>query len=688
LHNDTYKKIDLIFIFLIFAFSVFIRIFFIYYHDGAALIHTADGFTFAEASRDILAGFHQEFDQSKVDQPLALFTAFLARILPFSLDTIMFYMSAIIGSLIILPVMLIAKELNLGKITAYYAALFSILSSAYFHRSVAGYYDTDMALLLFPLCVIYFAIKALRTQEQQYILLSAVCAALYQWYYVQGYSLNVGIALVLGYYALKDYWPRSFQTQLFLSVFAALLKIPLGIKLLLIFILYRYFKRIDPRLIFWFLFLVFAYNGGFLPLYEKIAVYTNKEIQTLTPEGLHYFNLLASVAESNKSGLNIVIEHSTGLGLLFGIALAGLLILLVKFERLLLALPMIGLGLLSIKLGLRFVIYLVPFLGLGIGYSLHLLYQRSKHIFWKSVLIVLALLSLIPNIQKDLAFKPSPLISYEKIKVLEEFKAKSSRRDYVIAWWDYGYLLKYYSDVHVIADGGRQGAENIFLTAKLFTSTSPLQVYNLALLSTYYSHNFYRYNLGHKGHYGQFNQMLKDFPYQDPHTFLDTLKRKKINLKPPFDTYIYFDSHYLQLFSLFKMFGDRDLMTGKIHKNNIFYSYKIRDYGDGVKLWDAKNNAVKLNRKNLTISTYTQPAISLKIKRLINYSEQDTFGFQAHQDGELNVIFFKETNAYLLLDECSFQSAFIQMMLFKNYNPSLFELVVEHKDIKMYKVKF
>ncbi len=38
---------------------------------------------------------------------------------------------------------------------------------------------------------------------------------------------------------------------------------------------------------------------------------------------------------------------------------------------------------------------------------------------------------------------------------MDRLKNIASREDYVVAWWDYGYPIRYYSDVKTLVDGAR-----------------------------------------------------------------------------------------------------------------------------------------------------------------------------------------------------------------------------------------
>ena len=148
--NYEFSKHILLMILLAFAFSVAFRMWWVYwasgfpnyfFWDGELMINTNDGYAFAEGARDRLAGFHQPNDLSYFSASLSILTAFLAKILPFSLESIFVYLSVVCSSLIVVPILLIASEFRCMR-AGFIGALVASVANSYYNRTMAGYYDT------------------------------------------------------------------------------------------------------------------------------------------------------------------------------------------------------------------------------------------------------------------------------------------------------------------------------------------------------------------------------------------------------------------------------------------------------------------------------------------------------------------------------------------------------------------
>lgn len=69
-----------------------------------------------EGARDLLSGEVQKNDLSPIDQAASQLTYVFAKILPFSFETIIFYMPAFLGSLLVIPIILIANNLKMPAV--------------------------------------------------------------------------------------------------------------------------------------------------------------------------------------------------------------------------------------------------------------------------------------------------------------------------------------------------------------------------------------------------------------------------------------------------------------------------------------------------------------------------------------------------------------------------------------------
>ena len=169
----------LLLVLIAYAFSIAVRGIWYYqtqtYSDsmwnGEVMINTNDGYYYAEGARDILAGGNTPGDLSPVDNPLSELTAFLARILPVSFETLILWMPAFFGSLLVVPTLLIGRTLGHTQL-GFFAALLAGIAWSYYNRTMTGYYDTDMLVVVFPALVLWGLIYALTYKRNRYLLIT------------------------------------------------------------------------------------------------------------------------------------------------------------------------------------------------------------------------------------------------------------------------------------------------------------------------------------------------------------------------------------------------------------------------------------------------------------------------------------------------------------------------------------
>jgi len=156
------------------------------------MINTNDGYYYAEGARDILAGKTEATnDLSPITSAPSILTAAIAKILPLSFETILFYMPAFFGSLLVIPIILIGRLLNNLEI-GFIAALIGSIAWSYYNRTMIGYYDTDLLNIVLPTFLLWSLIWAVDTKKPIYLLITAIEILVYRWWYPQslggGYS--------------------------------------------------------------------------------------------------------------------------------------------------------------------------------------------------------------------------------------------------------------------------------------------------------------------------------------------------------------------------------------------------------------------------------------------------------------------------------------------------------------------
>ena len=172
-----------------------------FYWNHQLMINTNDGYFFAEGARDILTGTHQANDLSPINEPISLLTAWLSKIIPVSFETLILYMPSFIGSLIVIPLILIGR--TLGQTTlGFIAALLASITHSYYNRTMTGYYDTDMLTIVLPLFALYFMLLAITHQRNRFLIPITLAFALYQWWYPQSYSVNTALLVAMLLYTV------------------------------------------------------------------------------------------------------------------------------------------------------------------------------------------------------------------------------------------------------------------------------------------------------------------------------------------------------------------------------------------------------------------------------------------------------------------------------------------------------
>ncbi len=154
---------------LAYIFSFSIRLIWVYQFqdnpsfmwNGQFMINTNDGYFFASGVQQILEGMHTDNPRipNMWDYGAVAITALLTKITPFSLETVILYMPAVISSLVVIPIILIAR-LYSQSLWGFFAALLGSIAWSYYNRTMIGYYDTDMFSAMAPMFILYFLMKS------------------------------------------------------------------------------------------------------------------------------------------------------------------------------------------------------------------------------------------------------------------------------------------------------------------------------------------------------------------------------------------------------------------------------------------------------------------------------------------------------------------------------------------------
>jgi len=712
-HNNFYSMIGLIL--LAFAFSFCVRLIWAYQFSdyesfkfaGQFMINTNDGYFWAQGARDLLSGSLTKYNLSPISEATPWLTYVAAKILPFSFETIIFYMPAVLGSLIVIPVMLIAHHFKMVEM-GFLAALIASVAVSYYNRTMIGYYDTDMLNIVFPTFLLWSLILALRTQEEKYLLITALEIIAYRWWYPQSYSLEFSyFGLILAYALIFDR-KNLFHFKLLTIMLFAMMGLPSLVRFVIVMGVYISFKQDKLKQYIWYFLatagILFILSGGLEPIWVRLKLYVFKDSIAMTQDGLplHFFSVIQTVREAGQIDFTTFAERISGHTITFILSLIGYILMVKKYPVMLLGLPLLGLGFLALWGGLRFTIYAVPVCALGIAYLIFTCSAYMRGIFInarlgglvKSSFVILSSLGILyPNLLHVIDYRVPTVMNKTEVEQLDAFKKSAGREDYIVTWWDYGYPLRYYADTKTLIDGGKHGGDVNFPVSFMLTNTQESAA-RLARLEVEYTEKAFvtaeenetKTKDQSKKIINNTAQMSLDYGFNNANDFLDALQTPLNLPQKTREIYFYLPFRMLSIFPTVAQFSNLDLMSGKTVRHPFFYETsrfqdgaKLLQLGNGIAL-DKEKGALKIGSNEVGVRTFIQTG----------YDERGTFVKQQqslHPNGELNVIYMQTYNTFLIVDNAMFESTYIQLFVLENADGRFFEPISLEPYAKIYRLK-
>jgi len=704
------NKQTILLILIAFTFSFAVRLIWVEQFSGVEqfkfnnqfMINTNDGYFYAEGARDILSGVSQDNDLSPIDSAPSLLTALIAKILPFSFETIIFYMPAFFASLIVIPIILIGRNIEKLEV-GFIAALVGSIVWSYYNRTMVGYYDTDLLNIVFPTFLLWSLVLAEQTREDKYLLFTALDILAYRWWYPQSYSLEFAFFGLILVYMIYQYIKKkdiSYTLQLITIMLLAMSQLDMIFRILLVFGYFIFFRQAKYHKYLYHMlsitFILFLISGGFSPIWAQLKGYVFKDAIQVSGEDLklNFFSVMQTVREAGQIPFETFANRISGHTVTFVLSVIGYIWFTYKNRVMLLGLPMIGLGFLAYSGGLRFTIYAVPVLALGIAFLIVELSNVLKNNFLKYTLMsALTVAVLIPNIKHVIDYKVPTVLTKDEVLVLDKLKNIASREDYVVGWWDFGYPIRYYADVKTLSDGGKHSGSVNFPTS--FALTNPqLEAAKMLRLDVEYTEATFKMikedeNLSKdekRTIRTNIASMTLDYGFHDTNKFLSALKTDIKLPNKTRDIYVYLPNRMMSIYPTITLFSNLDLMTAKKGKQPFFYTSanfkedkEFIDLGNGVKLekqtgqLQVGNNKVAI--KNFAKTFYDKSGVLQKQIQTLNPS------------ANISVIFMSNYNQSLVVDDNVYNSLYFQLFVLENYNKNLFEPTILTPLAKVYKLK-
>jgi len=548
------------------------------------------------------------------------------------------------------------------------AGLITVSSPIFLARTSLMRLDHDVLNLTLPFLIAYFFLKFFHAQTKRsrytYITLASLTLILYHLWYAHP---NLNFVLILTF---------------FLAYFWSPLK---G------FILHRrwnYSFSKDDLIIFAILILPqiwYLYAGPYYLYYQvKTLVFNIKSPTSAEVLFKDFPNIFMSINELQKMNFWAVLS-SIIYNKVFGIVglIGAFLLILFHFRRLLPLLPFFGIGILAFVSGIRFAMYLAPFIGMGLGYWVYLLFKNIFplfHIFeeerkQKTVIGLVGFAIFVTTLMvqvEALGFSSAPVVTSPVVKNMEWLKENTPKNAVIWTWWDYGYVFQFYSRRATFHDGGSQWTPKTYLIARSFTTSNPREAW---LITSFVS------NHGLTG----LAKLLKEG--KSAKDVVEEIKSGKYY--QPIKTPIYwvFTNDLIPKFEWIHYFGsyDFDKKEGILGKITVI-TCKLRFSNSNLIQCEELSN-VSIDLENGYIN------VSNKISSIKHFYYRDEKGLSEKeffkQGLTVEVVKRKDNKANIFILESPFEKTlFNEMFLLRKYDPRYFELVLDDFPyMVIYKVK-
>lgn len=710
--NFTENNKTLLLTFMLFAylFSIGIRLYWpMYFADNASMfyagqlmINTNDGYFFATGARDIIEGIDNIGKQSayavETSWGLVMLTVYASKILPFSLESVILYMPAVISSLIVIPIILVGRLMG-HTLVGFFAALLGSIAWSYYNRTMVGYYDTDMFSVLLQFTIFYSFLHVVYKKDLRSILLASFFIFIYPYFYPQGMTIVYAMFILLLFYLVLEYkgWIQVNETDNFkegaISLYgsAILLSItlitslPLEIRIIIFFVALALLVKVkidEKKLVY----IAIAFFIGFLffgnvfnIILAKVMSYLDRGVVT---EGLHFYQVIQTVREAGAIPFETMANRISGSQLGVIVSLIGYVVLVVRHKPFVIALPLIGVGVLSLWAGLRFTVYAVPLAAISAIYLFHVItttISNKKSIYVVAMTILTASM-LYPNITHIIGYKVPTVLNKAEVQDLVKLDKMADPKDYTLAWWDYGYPIWYYSNTNTLIDGAKHTNDNFIISQIMQTSSQELAA-NLSRLAIETYVDSYPPTVADAMFKNKQENQL------DPNILLSELEDDTYKLpKKTRDIYLYLPYRMLRIFPTVAVFGNLDLITGKEKREIAFYpasavsnKNSVVTFSNGI-IFDTQKGEISLGQQKKQVKNFlvTQNTKEGNVKL-----QSQTY----HIDGEYTIVYMQSYNTFVVMDNETFNSTYVQMFMLEKYDKTLFELVVSSPYSKIYKLK-
>ncbi len=376
------------------------------------------------------------------------------------------------GGLFIIPLGLYGWRLGY-PIAGLLGGMIGNFCSEYYVRASIGRIDTDMLNIFFPILGAYLVLLACQAKSELWVWLWAALAGLgmnlFVWWYERpGFTLGCFLTLLVGLII----WHRSARQCLPALGLFALFSGPGSL-----------LNGLDNV-------------QGFLSNYLFVGAVKEAQAQEIF-NPVTFPNVFNTISEAAKVPMSEVLQQILSEPTWGWLGLITFALFAIRYwPTMIPLLPIFALGLLGFQSSRRFIMFLAPFVGFGLGVLLTIAIRlawewiRSRlepedpkvaqaHPIWGNANLVGQALIYIGLFGSWTFFAPMTAISYVPgpsipppvYQTFDQVKKLVPENGAIYTWWDYGYAITDKTERAVFNDGGAQLGPTTYLMARSFISS-------------------------------------------------------------------------------------------------------------------------------------------------------------------------------------------------------------------------
>ena len=286
---------------------------------------------------------------------------------------------------------------------------------------------------------------------------------------------------------------------------------------------------------------------------------------------------------------------------------------------------------------------------------------------------------LYPNVKHIDEYRVPTVFNKNEVTVLDELKYKAKREDYALAWWDYGYPIRYYSDVKTLIDGGKHMG-NVNFPVSFSLMRTQVESANMARLSVEYTERNNTANI--------IENMMKDHKFKDPNLFLEYLRRPDIdlNVEKSRDIYYYLPLRMMNILPTVGLFSQLDLTNGnQVIKPFFYQTQNFKDTGREIHL----GNGLIFDKQTafLKIGNVQKPIESFIVTKYDNSGKLNVQKLVSRKGANISIIFMQSYGKILVVDNYVLNSTYFKLFVLEEFDENLFEPVIMTPLAKVYRLK-